>query len=167
MTKKELKIPSVSSYTWWKKTEIHRDFSDILFLNSRITNKVNFECMKVIISGKGQTYYPNNKLMLHSDLFIIGTQVSQFDLPRVSIICILLNLTSISACLPLSPPTPLPEAWPLNTRRNYSTRGDPRLTSLHSGFSHSAISAFNTIPKVLLYPLSLNLRSLPGPSTFD
>ena len=92
---------------WWKKTEIQRDFSDILFLNSRITNKVNFECMKMIISGKGQKYYPNNKLMLHSDLFIIGTQVSQFDLPRVSIICILLNLISISACSPLSPPTPL------------------------------------------------------------
>ena len=107
MTKKELKIPCVSSYMWWKKTEIQRDFSDILFLNSRITNKVNFECMKMIISGKGQKYYPNNKLMLHSDLFIIGTQVSQFDLPRVSIICILLNLTSISACSPLSPATPL------------------------------------------------------------
>lgn len=107
MTKKELKIPSVSSYMWWKKTEIQRDFSDILFLNSKITNKVNFECMKMIISGKGQKYYPNNKLMLHSDLFIIGTQVSQFDLPRVSIICILLNLISISACSPLSPPTPL------------------------------------------------------------
>ena len=61
----------------------------------------------MIISEKGQKYYPNNKLMLHSDLFIIGTQVSQFDLPRVSIICILLNLTSISACSPLSPATPL------------------------------------------------------------
>lgn len=107
MTKKELQIPSGSSYMWWKKTEIQTDFSDILFLNSRITNKVNFECMEMIISGKGHKYYPNNKLMLHSDLFIIGTQVSQFDLPRVSIICILLNLTGISACSPLSPRTPL------------------------------------------------------------
>ena len=123
--------------------------------------------MEMIISGKGHKYYPNNKLMLHSDLFIIGTQVSQFDLPRVSIICILLNLSGISACSPLSPCTLPPEAWPLNTGRNYSIRGDPCLTSLHPGYSHSAFSALNTIQKVLLYLLSLNLRHPPGPSTFD
>ena len=106
ITKKELKIPSVSSYMWCKKTEIQTDFSDILFLNSRITKWILSVCMEMMISGKGHKYYPNNKLMLHSDLFIIGTQVSQFDLPRVSIICILLNLSGISTCSPLSPHTP-------------------------------------------------------------
>lgn len=38
--------------------------------------------MKVIISGKCHGYYPDNRLTLHSNLFIIGAQVSQFDLSK-------------------------------------------------------------------------------------
>lgn len=34
-------------------------------------------------SGKGHEYDPNNRLELHSNLFIIGSQSFLFDLSRV------------------------------------------------------------------------------------
>lgn len=72
--------------------------------------------MKVIISGKCHGYYPDNRLTLHSNLFIIGAQVSQFDLSRVPIICTMFNFNPVSSYSSLSPTCPLSsKAWTHNS----------------------------------------------------
>lgn len=77
-----LKIACVSGYVWCKKTAIFPGrFSDILYFSQK--KKKKFWVHENYNSGKGHEYDPNNRLELHSNLFIIGFQPSLFDLSRV------------------------------------------------------------------------------------